>query len=129
VPKHRINSNGRRYISNPPRNKDGRIPTRYFKNVIIMYVFEKGKYKPSEFKDYIESLDILNDRDWDQMTTRDYPKWKHYIDRAKQQLLDSQVLFKNHNKAFFIFDQKPDKIYNEISKYLEKSEAQNVPNV
>ena len=121
--KYRINSNGRRYIFNPHRNKDGRIPTRYFKNVIIMYIFEKGKYKPSEFKDYIESLDILNDRDWDQMTTRDYPKWKHYVDRAKQQLLDNQVLFENHNKKFFIFDQKLDKIYNEISKYLEECEA------
>ncbi|MBA7485709.1 hypothetical protein ES707_21259 [subsurface metagenome] len=123
MPKYRINSDGRRYILNPPRNKYGRIPTRYFKNVIIMYIIEKGKYKPSEFKDYIESLDILNDRDWDQMTTRDYPKWKHYVDRAKQQLLDNQVLFEKHNKKFFIFDQKLDKIYNEISKYLEECEA------
>lgn len=123
MPKYRINSDGRRYTLNPPRNKYGRIPTRYFKNVIIMYIIEKGKYKPSEFKDYIESLDILNDRDWDQMTTRDYPKWKHYVDRAKQQLLDNQVLFENHNKKFFIFDQKLDKIYNEISKYLEECEA------
>ena len=123
MPKYRINSDGRRYILNPPRNKYRRIPTRYFENVIIMYIIEKGKYKPSEFKDYIESLDILNDRDWDQMTTRDYPKWKHYVDRAKQQLLDNQVLFENHNKTFFIFDQKLDKIYNEISKYLEECEA------
>jgi len=123
MPKYRINSDGRRYILNPPRNKYRRIPTRYFENVIIMYIIEKGKYKPSEFKDYIESLDILNDRDWDQMTTRDYPKWKHYVDRAKQQLLDNQVLFENHNKTFFIFDQKLDKIYNEISKYLEEYEA------
>ena len=123
MPKYRINPNGRRYIFDPSRNEDGRIPTRYFKNVIIMYIFEKGKYKPSEFKDYIESLDILIDRDWDQMTTRDYPKWKHYVDRAKQQLLDNQVLFENHNKTFFIFDQKLDKIYNEISKYLEECEA------
>ena len=57
------------------------------------------------------------------MTTRDYPKWKHYVDRAKQQLLDNHVLFENHNKTFFIFDQKLDKIYNEISKYLEECEA------
>ena len=123
MPKYRINSNTRRYILNPLRNKNGLIPIRYFENVIIIYIFEKGKYKPSEFKDYIESLDILNDRDWDQMTTRDYPKWKHYVDRAKQQLLDNQVLFENHNKKFFIFDQKLDKIYNEISKYLEECEA------
>ena len=123
MPKYRINFDGRRYILNPPRNKYGRIPIRYFKNVIIMYIFEKGKYKPSEFKDYIESLDILNDKDWEQMATRDYPKWKHYIDRAKQQLLDNQVLFENHNKTFFIFDQKLDKIYNEFSKCLVESEA------
>lgn len=56
--KYRMNSNGRRYISNPPRNKDRRIPTQYFKNVIIMYIFEREKYKPSEFKGYIDSLDI-----------------------------------------------------------------------
>jgi len=127
--KYRINSNGRRYIFNPPRNKDGRIPIRYFKNVILMYIFEREKYKPSEFKDYIESLAILNDKDREQMVTRAYPKWKHYIDRAKQQLLKDQVLAENHDGTFSIFDQKPDKVYNEISKYLEKSEAHNVPNV
>jgi len=121
--KHRINSNGRRYILNPPRNNDGRIPIRYFKNVIIMYIFEREKYKPSEFKGYIDSLNILNDKDWEQMATRHYPKWKHYIDRAKQQLLKDHVLAENHDGTFFIFDQKLDKIYNEISKYLEESEA------
>jgi len=121
--KYKVNSDGRRYIFNLPRNKDGRIPTRYFKNVIIMYIFEKGKYKPSEFKDYIESLDILSDKDWEQMATRNYSKWKHYIDRAKQQLLKDKVLAKNHNGTFSIFDQKLNKIYNEISRYLEESEA------
>ena len=123
MPKYRINSDGRRYILNPPRNKDERIPIRYFKNAIIIYIFEKGKYNPSEFKDYIELLDILNDKDWEQMATRDYPKWKHYIDRAKQQLLINQVLVENHNGTFSIFGQKLDKIYNEFSKYLEESEA------
>jgi hypothetical protein len=123
MPKYRINSDGRRYILNPPRNKDERIPIRYFKNAIIIYIFEKGKYNPSEFKDYIESLDILNDKDWEQMATRDYPKWKHYIDRAKQQLLINQVLVENHNGTFSIFDQKLDKIYNEFSKCLVESEA------
>lgn len=122
MPKYKINSDGRRYIFNPPRNKDGRIPTRYFKNVIIMYIFEKGKYKPSEFKDYIESLDILSDKDREQMATRNYSKWKHYIDRAKQQLLKNQVLVENHNGTFSIFNQKIEKAYYEISKYLEESE-------
>ena len=123
MPKYRINSDGRRYILNPLRNKNGLIPIRYFENVIIIYIFEKGKYKPSEFKDYIESLDILNDKDWEQMATRNYPKWKHYIDRAKQQLLDNQALVENHNGTFSIFDQKLNNIYNEISRYLEESEA------
>ncbi len=123
MPKYRINPDGRRYIFNPPRNKDERIPIRYFKNLIIMYILEKGKYKPSEFKNYIESLDILNDKDWEQMTTRNYSKWKHNIDRAKQQLLNNQALVENHNGTFSIFDQKLDKIYNKISKYLEESEA------
>jgi len=121
--KYRINSNGRRYIFNPSRNKGGRIPVPYFKNVIIMYIFERKKYKPSEFKGYIESLDILNDKDWEQMATRGYPKWKHYIDRAKQQLLKDQVLAEYNDGTFFISDQKLDKIYKEISKYLEESEA------
>lgn len=123
MPKYRINSDGRRYILNPPRNKYGRIPIRYFKNVIIMYIFEKGKYKPSEFKDYIESLDILKDKDLEQMAKRGYLEWKHYIDRAKQQLLDNQVLVENYNGTFSIFDQKLNKIYNEIFRYLEESEA------
>ena len=123
MPKYRINSDGRRYILNPHRNKYGRIPIRYFKNVIIMYIFEKGKYKPSEFKDYIESLNILKDKDLEQMAKRGYLEWKHYIDRAKQQLLDNQVLVENHNGTFSIFDQKLNKIYNEIFRYLEESEA------
>jgi len=123
MPKYKINSDGQRYIFNPPRNKDERIPIRYFKNVIIIYVFEKGKYKPSKFKDYIESLDILNDKDREQMATRDYLKWKHYVDRAKQQLLKDQVLAENYDGTFSIFDQKLDKIYNEFSKYLEENEA------
>lgn len=123
MPKYRINSAGRRYIFNPPRNKDGRIPIPYFKNVIVMYIFEREKYKPSEFKGYIESLDILNDKDCEQMTTRGYSKWKQYIDRAKQELLDNQLLVENYNKTFSIFDQKLDEIYKEISRYLEESEA------
>lgn len=123
MPKYRINFDGRRYILNPPRNKYGRIPIRYFKNVIIMYIFEKGKYKPSEFKDYIESLDILKDKDLEQMATKGYLEWKHYIDRAKQQLIDNQVLVENYNGTFSISDHKLDKTYNEISKYLEESEA------
>lgn len=128
MPKYRINSNGRRYISNPPRNKDGRMPIPYFKNVIIMYIFEREKYKPSEFKVYIESLDILNDKDWEQMATRNYPKWKHYIDRAKQELLD-KVLADNYDGTFSIFEQELDKIYNEFSEYLEECEAWNMLNV
>ncbi len=123
MPKYKINSDGQRYIFNPPRNKDERIPIRYFKNVIIISIFEKGKYKPSKFKDYIESLDILNDKDREQMATRDYLKWKHYVDRAKQQLLKDQVLAENYDGTFSIFDQKLDKIYNEFSKYLEENEA------
>ena len=88
-----------------------------------MYVFEKGKYKPSEFKDYIESLDILKDKDLEQMATKGYLEWKHYIDRAKQQLLDNQVLVENYNGTFSISDHKLDKTYNEIFKYLEENKA------
>lgn len=117
--RYKINSNGKKYISNPARNEDGRIPTPHFKNMITMYTFEKGKYTPSEFKNYIESLNILNDKDWEKMATKDYPKWKHYIDAAKQQLLKNQILVKNQDGTFSIFPQKLDETYNKISDYVE----------
>lgn len=117
--KYEINSNGRSYILNPPRNEDRRIPTSHFKNVIIIYIFEKGKYKPSEFKDYIKSLGILNDKDWESMTTRNYPIWKHQIDAAKQGLLGNQVLAENQDGTFSILDKKSNDAYNKISNYIE----------
>ncbi len=119
MPKYRINSNGSRYIINPTRNEDGRIPTSYFKKVIILYIIENRKYKPSEFKSYIESLDILNDKDWEQMTTANYPKWKHYIDAAKQQLFKNQILAEIQDGTISISEQQQDKIYNNISDYVE----------
>lgn len=96
----KINSKGLAFINNPQRNKDGRISTSFFKIIIIIYCIEKGKYIPNSFKKYISSLNILTKKDKELMPTRNYPEWKHYIDAAKQELLDSEILIKEENGIF-----------------------------
>lgn len=114
---YQINSKGEAYISNPPRNQHGRIRTNYFKNLILIYMIVKNeRYKPSKFKEYVESLDILNDEDRELMTTRKYPIWEHHIDRAKQELL--QILVDNQDGTFSISDKKFNDAYIKISDYI-----------
>ena len=96
----KINSKGLAFINNPQRNKDGRISTRFFKNMIVIYCIEKGKYNPNIFKKYISSLNILNKQDKELMPTRNYPEWKHYIDAAKQELIESKILIEEKDGIF-----------------------------
>ena len=51
------------------------------------------------------------------MTTRNYPIWKHHIDRAKQGLL--QILVKNQDGTFSTSDKEFNNAYNKISDYVE----------
>lgn len=114
---YQITSKGEKYINNPPRNQNAQIPTNYFKDLILIYIVKNGIYKPSEFKEYVQSLGILNDKDRELMTTRNYPIWKHHIDRAKQGLL--QILVKNQDGTFSISDKEFNNAYNKISDYVE----------
>ena len=114
---YQINSKGETYITNPPRNQHGRIPTNYFENLILIYMIVKNeRYKPSKFKEYVESLDILNDEDRELMPTRNYYIWKHHIDRAKQGLL--QILVDNQDGTFSISGKKFNDAYIKISDYI-----------
>lgn len=117
---YRINSKGKTYITNPLRNQKGRIRTNYFKNLILIYMIVKNeRYKPSKFKEYVESLDILNDEDRELMPKprNYYPSWKHYIDAAKQGLL--QILVDHQDGTFSILDEEFDGAYSKISGYIE----------
>ena len=118
---YQINSKGETYITNPPRNQHGRIPTNYFENLILIYMIVKNeRYKPSKFKEYVESLDILNDEDRELMPTRNYYIWKHHIDAAKQGLFQRQgILAKNPHGTFSISDKKFNDAYIKISGYIE----------
>ncbi|MDD2890228.1 MAG: HNH endonuclease [bacterium] len=119
TPKYKINSKGIEYILTPSRNAAGRITIGYFKEVIILYIFKEGKYKPSEFKEYIKSFNILNNVDQQPMPTKNYPEWEHYIDRAKQELLNNKILKKDSDETFSISELKLEEVYNRVLKYLE----------
>ncbi len=127
---YQINSKGETYISNPSRNQHGRIRTNYFKNLILIYMIVKNeRYKPSKFKEYVESLDILSDEDRELMPKprNYYPIWMHYIDAAKQGLLERQgILARNPHGTFSISDKKFNDAYIEISDYIEVIKQSNL---
>jgi hypothetical protein len=79
----------------------------------------KETYIPGEFKDYTESLNILDENDIVLMSKRNYSIWRHYIDRAKQCLLHNQYLYEKEEK-FYISSAKVIKIYNELSVYIRR---------
>jgi hypothetical protein len=114
---YEINSKGEKYINNPLRNQEGRIRTNYFKDLILIYIFVNGIYKPFEFKEYVQSLGILKNKDWELMTTRNYSIWKHHIDAAKQEL--RQILVENQDGTFSISEKKFNDAYNKVSDYIE----------
>lgn len=115
-----MTNNGQEYIFSLPRNKKGCITIEYFRKVILIYMLSiKEAYIPKEFKDYVESLNILDDNDKIRMTTRNYPIWKHHIDRAKQWLLDNKYICEKDGK-FYISSAKIVKIHNELSAYIKR---------
>jgi len=83
-------------------------------------IVKNERYKPSKFKEYVESLDILNDEDRELMPTRNYYIWKHHINAAKQGLFQRQeILAKNPHGTFSISDEKFNDAYTKISGYIE----------
>ena len=118
--KYSLTAKGYDYILKPPRNNRGCVTVKYFKGVILIYMFSvKETYIPNEFKDYIQSLNILEKDDRVLMNTRDYQLWKHNIDAAKQWLLNNKYIY-GVNNEFRFSPTKIDQIYNEISNYIEK---------
>jgi len=118
--KYSLTCLGQDYLLNPSRNKKDCITVEYFRNAILIYMLSiKEVYIPREFKGYITSLSILDKSDKVFMNTRDYPIWKHHIDRAKQYLLDNQYFYEKEEK-FYISSAKVIKIYNELSAYIRR---------
>jgi hypothetical protein len=119
-----ISTSGRDHISAPRRNKRGRISTSYFKDLILIYVLVNGFYKPTNFKDYVESLNVLDQEDWKQMPTRHYVEWKHYSDAAKQQLFETGLLTETGQGRFEIPPHKFGGVLNRVSSYVERVTSQ-----
>ncbi len=118
---YQITSKGKNYINNPLRTQDDQIRTNYFENLILIYmIVEDERYTPPKFKKYVQSIGILNDKDWKLMPTKNYSKWKHHIDSAKQKLFEKQkILAKNPDGTFYISDEKFNDAYTKISDYIE----------
>ena len=78
-----------------------------------------GNYEPARFKAFMELFDVFARPDRDRMPTRPYVEWKHYVDAAKQQLLDSQTLVEDGNGRFKIAAERVDTVFKQVGVYLE----------
>ncbi len=76
-------------------------------------------YEPTRFKAFMKSFDVFARPDRDRMPTRPYVEWKHYVDAAKQQLLNSQTLVEDGNGKFKIATERVDAVFKQIGDYLE----------
>lgn len=116
--KYHLTAQGQEHLKTPYRNRKGVIPAKYFRIVILVYMLSiKELYLPNEFKCFIQSLRILNQKDMVLMNTRNYPVWKHHIDRAKQMLLDSRYIYE-HDNTFYINSDFVNQIYCLVSDYI-----------
>jgi len=89
-------------MENPERNHLGRISMSFYKKLIIIYCIKYGRYIPKEFKKFIINLNVLKKEDFELMSTRRYNEWKHYIDSAKQQLFNNQILVKANKGSIIL---------------------------
>ena len=67
------------------RDSEGRLKVPFFVAALQAYMEFKGQYKPQEFKEHIEAMEILTDADWE-LENNGYAKWKHRVDRAAQKV-------------------------------------------
>lgn len=115
----KLNSLGESFIKNPRRNYQRRITTSFYKELITIYLLLFNEYKPKQFKEYVQSLSILDSVDWDRHDNG-YERWKHYIDEAKQQLLEKDGLIEKIAQGNFIIPPVKKRILLEkYSKYFE----------
>jgi len=85
---------GEYFLSNPDRTPDRTdndaqlISTTFFRKAIILYCLTDGRriYVPSEFYDWYRAFQTLTLDDEEKMRTRNWPKWQHRVDAAKQGL-------------------------------------------
>jgi CheY-like chemotaxis protein len=122
-PKYKLSPQGHEHLRNPTRNKAGRIRISFFQESILIFVFLHGRYEPAEFKRFFASFGVLATPDREQMRTREYLEWKHYVDAAKQQLLKKQLLVAVGNGRYEIPAEKVAEAFSRISSFLE------VPNI
>jgi CheY-like chemotaxis protein len=118
-PKFKLSSLGQEHFGKPRRNKAGRIRTSFFQESILIFAFLHGRYEPAEFKNFVAAFDILATPDREQMRTREYFEWKHYVDAAKQQLLKKQLLVPIGNGRFVIPTGKIAEAFSRVSDFLE----------
>jgi hypothetical protein len=122
--RYELTSKGESFIHNPQRNRDGRIGADYYHKLILIYLFVKNpKYIPHEFKEFVESLGVLKDKDLDPKNTNSYRVWKNYTDAAKQRLLRSLILNENQDGTFSIAANRIDSAFSKISNYINTSSA------
>jgi hypothetical protein len=125
-PTYILSPSGQKFIRNPTRNKNGRTSTSYFKDLILVFVFLDGSYVPTKFKRFIELFDLFAKPDLHLMPTRSYVEWKHYVDAAKQQLLNKGVLVEIGNGQFVIAPELVNEVHSRISGYIEPATSQSI---
>ncbi len=117
-----LNDQGQRFISYPERNKDGRITTNFFHDLIIIYMLIHSEYEPKKFKEYVKSLIILNGADKEQENASPRSYWTHYIDRAKQILFETGII-EQKNRGLFTFSNNVIGTTDKYKVYLNSEET------
>jgi Sel1 repeat-containing protein len=123
-PTYILSPSGQKFIHNPTRNKNSRINTSYFKDLILVFVFLDGSYVPAKFKRFMGLFDLFAKPDLHLMPTRPYVEWKHYVDAAKQQLLNKGVLVEIAKGQFVIAPELVNEVHSRISSYIEPAVSQ-----
>jgi predicted restriction endonuclease len=126
--KYKLTPKGQQFVSTPTRDSNGRVSANYFKKLILIFIIQRGSYRPSTFKDYVKSLGILIDADFESMTTRQYVEWKHNIDIAKDQLEKQQrLLIKTPDGSFTIPIERYAEVLHQVSTLIETAPFQAAP--
>ena len=128
--KYRLTTKGQQFISAPGKDSNDRVSANYYKKLILLFAIENGSYQPAIFKKYVETLNILTDPDYEEMTTRQYVEWKHNIDSAKDQLQKKHgLLAKATDGSFVIPAEKFTEALRQVSDFIEASPSPVTPEI